>query len=139
MYHKYSQHSMENKTVIECNLIICGETMVGKSSLVNRLISDSFNDNQSSTLNASKQTKEIPLEDATIQFNIVDTPGQERFRSMNKLFYKKADVVLLIYDIISERTFSQIKNYWLKEIVNNSINKPSKTIYFYQISYCNCS
>ena len=139
MYHKYSQHSMENKTVIECNLIICGETMVGKSSLVNRLIADSFNDNQSSTLNASKQTKDITIEDTTIQFEIVDTPGQERFRSMNKLFYKKADVVLLIYDIISERTFEQIKNYWLKEIVNNSINKPSKTIYFYQISYCNCS
>ena len=70
---------------------------------------------------------EIILDDVVIQFNICDTPGQEMYRSMNKIFYKRADVVLLIYDITSERTFKQIKDYWLQEIRNHSINKQSKT------------
>ena len=72
---------MEKKTIIKCTLIICGEMMVGKSSLVNRLISDFFNVEQLSTLNASRQTKDITLDDAIIQFEIVDTPGQEKLKS----------------------------------------------------------
>ena len=56
---------------------------------------------------------------------------------MNKIFYKRADVVLLIYDITSERTFKEIKDYWLQEIRNHSINKQSKHV-FYHNSYWNC-
>ena len=118
---------MATKTIIECTLIICGETMVGKSSLIDRLIDNSFNDAPLSTLGASSEKMEIILDDVVIQFNICDTVGQKIYRSMNKIFYKRADVVLLIYDITSERTFKQIKDYWLQEIRNHSINKQSKT------------
>ena len=118
---------MATKTIIECTLIICGETMVGKSSLMDRLIHNSFDDTPLSTMAASLKQMEIILDDVVIQFNICDTPGQEMYRSMNKIFYKRADVVLLIYDITSERTFEQIKDYWLQEIRNHSINKQSKT------------
>ena len=118
---------MATKTIIECTLIICGETMVGKSSLIDRLIDNSFNDAPLSTLGASSEKMEIILDDVVIQFNICDTVGQKIYRSMNKIFYKRADVVLLIYDITSERTFKQIKDYWLQEIRNYSINKQSKT------------
>ena len=60
-------------------------------------------------------------------FSLIFVTGQEMYRSMNKIFYKRADVVLLIYDITSERTFKEIKDYWLQEIRNHSINKQSKT------------
>ena len=128
---------MATKTIIECTLIICGETMVGKSSLIDRLIDNSFNDTPFSTFVASSKKMEIILDDVVIQFSIWDTAGQEKFRSMNKIFYKRADVVLLIYDITSERTFKQIKDYWLQEIRNHSINKQSKHV-FYHNSYWNC-
>ena len=118
---------MATKTIIECTLIICGETAVGKSSLIGRLIDNSFNYSYYTTIGASSEKMEIILDDVVIQFNIWDTAGQEKFRSMNKIFYKRADVVLLIYDITSERTFKQIKDYWLQEIRNHSINKQSKT------------
>ena len=118
---------MATKTIIECTLIICGETMVGKSSLIDRLIHNSFALGSESTMIASSKKMEIILDDVVIQFNIWDTAGQEKFRSVNKIFYKRADVVLLIYDITSERTFEQIKDYWLQEIRNHSINKQSKT------------
>ena len=118
---------MATKTIIECTLIICGETAVGKSSLIGRLIDNYFNYSHYTTIGPSSEKMEIILDDVVIQFNICDTPGQEMYRSMNKIFYKRADVVLLIYDITSERTFKQIKDYWLQEIRNYSINKQSKT------------
>lgn len=118
---------MATKTIIECTLIICGETMVGKSSLIDRLIDNYFALGSVSTMTASSKKMEIILDDVVIQFNICDTPGQEMYRSMNKIFYKRADVVLLIYDITSRGTFEEIKDYWLQEIRNHSINKQSKT------------
>ena len=118
---------MATKTIIECTLIICGEAAVGKSSLMDRLINNSFDDTPLSTMIASSKKMEIILDDVVIQFNIWDTAGQEKFRSVNKIFYKRADVVLLIYDITSEETFKEIKDYWLQEIRNDSINKQSKT------------
>ena len=118
---------MATKTIFKCTLIICGESMVGKSSLMDRLIDNYFASDQMSTISASSKKMEIILDDVVIQFNIWDTAGQEKYRSINKIFYKRADVVLLIYDITSERTFKEIKDYWLQEIRNNSINKQSKT------------
>ena len=118
---------MATKTIIECTLIICGEEAVGKSSLMDRLIHNSFDDTPLSTMAASSKQMEIILDDVVIQFNIWDTAGQTMFRSTNRIFYKRADVVLLIYDITSERTFEEIKDYWLQEIRNHSIKKQSKT------------
>ena len=118
---------MATKTIFKCTLIICGESMVGKSSLMDRLIDNYFASDQMSTISASSKKMEIILDDVVIQFNIWDTAGQTMFRSTNQIFYKRADVVLLIYDITSEGTFKEIKDYWLQEIRNNSINKQSKT------------
>ena len=118
---------MATKTIIKCTLMICGETMVGKSSLIDRLIDNYFTFDRWSTIGASWKNMEIILDDVVIQFNIWDTAGQTRFRSINKIHYKRADVVLLIYDITSEGTFKEIKDYWLQEIRNHSIKKQSKT------------
>ena len=132
---------MNNQKIIDTNLIICGETKVGKTSLANRLIDNSFNEEQSSTLVAKTSLKEITLEDedVIIRFEIVDTSGQQKYRAMNKLFYRRAEVVILIYDITSKQTFEEIKGYWLKEVSEHSINKKSKTNLYYHNSCCNSS
>ena len=48
----------------------------------------------------------------------MDTGGQETFKSQNKLYYKKADCVLLVYDITSLKSFNACKNYYIKQILN---------------------
>ena len=47
---------------------------------------------------------------------IYDTAGQERFNSLNLTYYKKADAILLVYDISEKRSFEKIKNYYAQEI-----------------------
>ena len=46
---------------------------------------------------------------------VIDTSGQERFRSINESYYKKADCCLLVYDITNKKTFDECK-YYSKEI-----------------------
>ena len=47
---------------------------------------------------------------------IYDTAGQERFNSLNLTYYKKADAILLVYDISDKRSFDRIKNYYAGKI-----------------------
>ena len=47
---------------------------------------------------------------------IFDTAGQERFDALNLSYYKKADAILLVYDISEKRSFEKIKNYYAQEI-----------------------
>jgi small GTP-binding protein len=47
---------------------------------------------------------------------IYDTAGQERFNSINETYYKKADAVLLVYDITNKESFELIRNYYCPKI-----------------------
>ena len=67
-------------------------------------------------------TKKAIMEDEneSINFQIWDTADQERYRSLDKVFYKNAAVCILVYDITRKLSFEEIKNYWIKEIKENA-------------------
>eukprot|EP00066_Takifugu_rubripes_P011248 XP_003979781.2 PREDICTED: ras-related protein Rab-44-like [Takifugu rubripes] len=44
-----------------------------------------------------------------------DTAGQERYRSITKQFFRKADGVVVMYDITAEQSFTAIRQ-WLTSI-----------------------
>ena len=62
-----------------------------------------------------------------IQFNIWDTVGQERFRSVTKTFYNNAKVAILVYDVTREKSFEEIKNFWYNDI--KSYSPQNKSLY----------
>ena len=45
-----------------------------------------------------------------------DTGGQERFNAINESYYRKADAILLIYDITQRNSFATIKEYYCPKI-----------------------
>jgi small GTP-binding protein len=49
---------------------------------------------------------------------IWDTAGQETYRSINKIFYKEAKIVIFVYDITNIKSFKEIGSYWLHEVKN---------------------
>ena len=46
----------------------------------------------------------------------MDTAGQERFKSINTSYYRKADCCLLVYDISNKYSFDQLKDYFIETI-----------------------
>ena len=52
-----------------------------------------------------------------VSVHLYDTAGQEAFRSLNELYYKKADCCLLVYDITNRKSFEECKNYYNKNII----------------------
>lgn len=62
--------------------------------------------------NFVEKEEKYPKEGKAVKFQIWDTAGQEKYRSVNKLFYSDAQVALLVYDITRMETFNEIKDYW---------------------------
>ena len=46
----------------------------------------------------------------------MDTAGQERYKSINTSYYRKADCCLLVYDISDKYSFDQLKDYFIETI-----------------------
>ena len=55
-----------------------------------------------------------------MQFDLWDTAGQEKYRSISMIFYKDAKIAILVYDITRRETFEQIKEYWYKQVKESS-------------------
>ena len=61
--------------------------------------------------------KSFQLSDGSVVSCLIyDTCGQERYNSINESYYRKADAVLLVYDITNKESFEAIKNYYCKKI-----------------------
>ena len=118
---------IQNNEENECKVVLLGETSVGKTCIVYRLINDAFDKKIEITLAGSYWTKIIQLDKLKkIKFGIWDTAGQETYRSLSKIFYTDSKIAILVYDITKRKSFEEIKNYWYEQLKENgpeNINK----------------
>ena len=114
-----------SKESIPCKVVLIGETGVGKTSIISRYISNTFSSCLAPTPGANFTTKLSYIQeyDQWVKFEIWDTAGQEKFRSLAKVFYKNSSVCILVYDITRKISFEELKKYWINEIkLNGSPN-----------------
>jgi small GTP-binding protein len=107
---------MDNSDKIK--VVLVGESGTGKTSIIQRFAYKLFDPNCISSISSQFTNQNIVYEEInkTLQFEIWDTAGQEKYRSMAKLFYKDAKIILFVYDITSRNTFEALKNYWISQI-----------------------
>ena len=67
---------------------------------------------------------QIPDFSVELILELWDTVGQEAYRELSKLFFKEADVIILVYDIRKESTFREIQNLWYTRIKNFASKNP---------------
>lgn len=103
-----------NNAIYKISLL--GEVTVGKSTLALYLKKNEFLEESVSTVGMHF----IPLKYKDLQLNIWDTSGQERFKSITKLYYRNSTIIILVYDL-SKDFVNGIENY-LEEIRINTDN-----------------
>ena len=54
-----------------------------------------------------------------VNVQILDTAGQERFKSINTNYYQRADCCLLVYDVTNKNSFNECKDYFNEKIQEN--------------------
>ncbi|KAI8371031.1 P-loop containing nucleoside triphosphate hydrolase protein [Blakeslea trispora] len=103
---------------LEAKVVILGRTGVGKTSVALRYVKNTFSPNNSSTIGAAFMTKKLTVDDCSVRLQIWDTAGQERFRSMAPMYYRGASAAILVYDITSEESFTELVS-WIEELSKN--------------------
>ena len=95
----------------EIKMILLGESGVGKTSIIKRYLEDQFDKNETSTLSMSYVGKTVNIDNKEVRLNIWDTIGQEKYRSISKLFLNETKIVILVYSIDNGDSFKEL-NYW---------------------------
>ncbi|XP_064328383.1 ras-related protein Rab-44 [Phalacrocorax carbo] len=94
------------------NVLFVGDSHVGKTSFLYRLHANTFNPHLTATVGLDYQIKNLVVDNKRFALRLWDSAGQERYQSITKQFFRKADGVVLMYDITSEYSFSDVR-YWL--------------------------
>ncbi|XP_075875726.1 ras and EF-hand domain-containing protein homolog isoform X2 [Nelusetta ayraudi] len=92
-------------------IVLAGDAAVGKSSFLLRLCKNEFKMNSSSTLGVDFQMKTMIVDGQPTLLQLWDTAGQERFRSIAKSYFRRADGVLLLYDVTCESSFLNVREW----------------------------
>ena len=75
--------------------------------------------NTITTIGFQNMNRTVQLSDGSlINCFLMDTAGQERFEALNSQYYKKADAVLLVYDITNKKSFDRLKDFYVDQIKN---------------------
>ncbi|XP_051822413.1 ras and EF-hand domain-containing protein [Antechinus flavipes] len=92
-------------------IVLAGDAAVGKSSFLMRLCKNEFRGNTGATLGVDFQMKTLIVDGEPTVLQLWDTAGQERFRSIAKSYFRKADGVLLLYDVTCEQSFLNVREW----------------------------
>ena len=101
-------------------VVLTGPGAVGKTSLLNRYITNSFQQSYKITIGVDFVSKTLKVDpDLVVRMTIWDIGGQERFRFMAKSFYEGAHGALLVFDLSRTETFYEMQK-WLGELFQST-------------------
>nr|XP_038041100.1 EF-hand calcium-binding domain-containing protein 4B isoform X3 [Anas platyrhynchos] len=115
------KEALSNEEVIKSvpdrlfKIIFVGNSSVGKTSFLRRFCEDRFFPGTAATVGVDYNVKTITVDNTQVALQLWDTAGQERYRSITKQFFRKADGVIVMYDITAKDTFTAVKQ-WLISI-----------------------
>jgi len=104
-----------SKEPITVKLVLLGDSRVGKSSVVIRFVKNEFDQYKFPTIGATFLTQSVAVGDYLVKFEIWDTAGQEKYRSLAPLYYRGASAALIVYDITNRESFDNARK-WIEEV-----------------------
>ena len=103
---------MSDESEITFKIITVGESGVGKTSIFRRFVYNSFEENTLTTLGLQFSFKDVTLSSGQkIKLKLIDTAGEEKYRSLSKSYFKNADVALFVFSLNNPVTFEHINDW----------------------------
>ena len=99
----------------KCQLLVIGDSTVGKTSILGRYTNGVFNANYLATVGLDNFTKDEIINNKTVRIKIWDTAGQEKYHSLAKGFFRNAQGIMVVFDVTNIETYENVK-YWTQSI-----------------------
>jgi len=107
-------NNINNTMVKKIKLVLFGNSGVGKTCIVQRMVYNTFNHNTNLTIGAAYTIYTV---ENNIKVEIWDTAGQERFYSLIPLYARSAEIIIVVIDI--ENDIDEQFSKWNKYIQEN--------------------
>ena len=111
----YEQNNVDEDRAKIIKVILVGDSGTGKTNLITVAAGFEFNSNTLTTTSCSYVQKIIKKEGNEYKINLWDTIGQEKYRSLTKIFLKDSKIVIFVYDITNRESFESLV-FWKKII-----------------------
>ena len=107
----------EDKRNWAIKLTVLGDPAVGKTSLINKYITDSFKENYQPTLGVNIVTKDMRIQEdnAEIRLLLWDIAGQDKYELTRQMFFQGCAGTLLVFDMTRYSTFERVTSKWLED------------------------
>lgn len=93
--------------VSKCKVVFLGAAGVGKTSLINRFMTNDYVKDYSTTVGIDFFTKPVQVGDRSVNLQIWDTAGQERFKSLVPSYIRDSSIAVLVYDVSDAKSFDE--------------------------------
>jgi small GTP-binding protein len=100
-------------------VIIVGESSVGKTSIMTKYCTGSFTHQHLATAGLDYFTRDEKVESRIIRLKIWDTAGQEQFKSLTRNFYKNSDGAIVVFDVSNRNSFDKVQE-WIQSIYDSA-------------------
>ncbi|EAR88264.1 small GTPase family Rab protein (macronuclear) [Tetrahymena thermophila SB210] len=95
-------------------ILFCGNINVGKSCIIQRLITNNFIENYTPTVGVDFRSIYYQINQTKVQVNLLDIPGQDRYNALTLSQIRNVDGVVFVYDISDMDSFTDIINWQQK-------------------------
>lgn len=96
-------------------IVFVGNSAVGKTSFLRRFCDDRFYPGMTATVGIDYRVKMVHVGDSQVALQLWDTAGQERYRCITQQFFRKADGVIVMYDLTAKQSFLSVRQ-WLSSV-----------------------
>ena len=112
---------MEKEKPKEFKILLLGESDVGKTSIFKRYLFNNYEEKMMSTIGVELETKILNYNNKNYSITLIDTTGQERFKSITKSYYHMGDGFFIVFDLTNEDSLNAIEE-WIDSIRENKEN-----------------
>ena len=95
----------------DVKLTFLGMASVGKTSLLTRMSKDVFEEKSPPTIGAVFVQKDVTYKGDLYRFSLWDTAGSEQYSVMTPMYYRDANVAVIVADLTDEKSFDVAANY----------------------------
>ena len=103
--------NVQVKNKIELKLIIVGDVATGKTSIINRFINNTFEDNSITTIVPNYSNKVITINDTIYYINIWDIPGQDRNPIVTRSFANGTNGIIYCFEVNNVNSGINLNNW----------------------------
>jgi small GTP-binding protein len=107
----------------DVKVVFLGSSNVGKTSIIVRASTHEFDRAIPSTIAVGFTNLSIETPSGAVSFQIWDTAGQERFRTLAPMYYRGADVAILVFALDDAHSLTDIE-LWVEEMKSQVNHMP---------------